>query len=101
MLSKEAQIITFPNVPNYDRERTVLLFPTDDALATADIPDNINKLVVVDSQWHKTHQMLRHPNLKGLLCVKISSYKTAFWRYQLKGDDFLSTIEGLFSFFSF
>lgn len=59
----------------------------------------IKKLVVVDSQWQKTHSILSHPNLTCLKCVKITEYKTSFWRYQHHGDSYLATIEAIYYFF--
>ena len=56
--------------------------------------NEIKRIVVVDSQWQKAKAVLNHPNLQKLKCVRINSNKTAFWRYQHHGDEFLATIEG-------
>jgi DTW domain. len=58
----------------------------------------IKRVVVVDSQWQKAKAVLSHPNLTKLKCVRINSSKTAFWRYQHHGDEFLATIEGFSCF---
>ena len=59
----------------------------------------IKKVVVIDSQWHKVHAILSHPNLNGMKCVKITEQKTTFWRYQKNGDAYLATIEAIYYFY--
>jgi DTW domain-containing protein YfiP len=54
----------------------------------------IKKLVVIDSTWQQTKQILRDEKIKGIPCVKLEPQQTKFWRYQDKGDDHLATVEG-------
>lgn len=81
---------------------TVLLYPSPASVAVADMPDElvarVERVVVIDSQWQKTGGMLAHPALKGLQHVRIQGARTAFWRHQSHGPEYLSTIEALYWF---
>jgi hypothetical protein len=57
----------------------------------------VRRVLVVDSQWHRTARFLRDDRLKGLATVKIDTYKTKFWRFQDQGEECLATLEGEFS----
>ncbi|KAF2071112.1 hypothetical protein CYY_007577 [Polysphondylium violaceum] len=90
----------FPNVPEYNAEETILLFPSEDSCFVKDIDcSKIKKVVFIESQWHNTKKILAHPNLKNVRCVKIDLQKTMFWRYQHHGENFLATIEAIYYFF--
>ena len=103
VLSDQAKMHESPNVPDYDPETTVLLFPSATAVDILDYPklSTLKRVVVVDSQWQKTNGIISHPNLAKLPCVVISKRSTYFWRYQPKdmGDDFLATIEAIYYFY--
>lgn len=90
-----------PNVPEYDPSDTVLLFPSADAVDISVYPklSEIQRVVVVDSQWQKTNGIISHPNLAKLPCVVISKQNTFFWRYQDVGEECLATIEAIYYFF--
>eukprot|EP01103_Thecamoeba_quadrilineata_P011260 TRINITY_DN2650_c0_g1_i1.p1 TRINITY_DN2650_c0_g1~~TRINITY_DN2650_c0_g1_i1.p1 ORF type:complete len:181 (+),score=21.98 TRINITY_DN2650_c0_g1_i1:381-923(+) len=59
----------------------------------------LRRIVLIDSQWHKTNIILKDERLKKLKGVRIENYKTAFWRYQTLGDECLATIEAIFYFY--
>ena len=97
------EIIEFPEVPKYNKDEVLLLFPQKDAKLLKDIKDldKIKKLVVIDSQWQTTKKMLNHENLCDLNCVIINTHDTLFWRYQPKSVDEkgLATIEAIYYFY--
>jgi len=83
--------------------KTLLLFPSKDALAPAEIPDlaDIERVVVVDSTWQQANTVLRSDLCQSLTRhVKLAeNHQTSFWRHQRKGDDHLATIEAIYYFF--
>jgi DTW domain-containing protein YfiP len=85
---------------SYDLATTVLLYPSKDAVSLRDLPPEdlarISRVVLVDSQWQRANQVLRHPAIAALRPVRISTATTAFWRYQSHGSDHLSTVEALY-----
>lgn len=101
VLSPQATMHEFPDVPEYDPADTVLLFPSPGAVDICEYQGPIRRVVVVDSQWQKTKSIVGHANLARLPCVVISKRNTFFWRYQPKemGDDFLATIEAIYYFY--
>ena len=103
VLSPQARMHESPEVPEYDPETSVLLFPSATAVDIVDYPKlaTLQRVIVIDSQWQKTNGIIAHPNLAKLPCVVISKRSTYFWRYQPKdmGDDFLATIEAIYYFY--
>lgn len=59
----------------------------------------IKRVVFIDSQWNRIGRILPDERLSRLPKVKITSYKTHFWRYQQEGADCLSTIEAIYHFY--
>jgi len=87
----------------YPPASTVLLFPSAQSVRLQDLPraelDAIERVVLVDSQWQRANAVLRHPALRALRPIHLSSgAQTAFWRYQSFGRDHLATIEALYYF---
>ena len=86
----------------YDARETVVLFPSDSAVEVSELPADklaaIRRVVLLDSQWSNAPRMLENPVVAGLQHVKIRAARTAFWRYQRKGQDHLSTVEALYWF---
>ncbi|EOD39978.1 hypothetical protein EMIHUDRAFT_223193 [Emiliania huxleyi CCMP1516] len=103
--------------------RTFLLFPSDDALTVpqlaakrepagtkapakarvqegdgADEDGNAGRLVVVviDSTWSQARQIMGHPCLQALPRVAVASHRTAFWRRQHLGENYLATVEAVY-----
>eukprot|EP00743_Colponemidia_sp_Colp-15_P008457 GILK01009193.1.p1 GENE.GILK01009193.1~~GILK01009193.1.p1 ORF type:complete len:296 (+),score=62.80 GILK01009193.1:23-910(+) len=85
------------DIPDYDLESTVLLFPCDDAVSFSEIDaSKIKRCVFVDSTWSQTKQIVQHPKMHRLRRVKIDSRKTTFWRFQRLSDEYLSTLEAIY-----
>ncbi|EZG77878.1 DTW domain protein [Gregarina niphandrodes] len=82
---------------------SILLFPCEDAVDVAEIEDwtGIENIIAIDSTWSQAKQIIGRylPNVKT---VKINKYKTTFWRYNDKeeqyGDSCLATIEAIYYF---
>ena len=60
VMCSNATMHVFPEFPDFDSEDTLLLFPTDDSVTVDEIEDlsKYKRLVVVESQWQKTRQMM-------------------------------------------
>ncbi|EGC36855.1 hypothetical protein DICPUDRAFT_150644 [Dictyostelium purpureum] len=97
----DVNFLEFPDeIPNYNVDETILLFPSDDSCFVKDLDfSNIKKVIFVESQWQNAKKILRSDQLKGIRCVKIDMQKTMFWRYQSHGDSYLATIEAIYYFF--
>jgi hypothetical protein len=79
------------------------LFPTNNAVFLDEIPEDefskIQRVIVLDCQWHVVKRLERHENLAGLRRVKIRNYSTTFWRFQSVGPECLATIEAIYYFY--
>ena len=53
-------------------------------------------IVVVDSTWAQSKQILRHPSVCGLPTLAVRSHRTAFWRRQTLGENYLSSVEAIY-----
>ncbi|KAN0032640.1 hypothetical protein ACTFIV_006548 [Dictyostelium citrinum] len=97
----DVKFIEFPEeIPDYNLDETILLYPSEDSCFVKDIDfSNIKKVLFVESQWHNARKILKHPKLQGIKCVKIDMQKTMFWRHQRHGDSYLATIEAIYYFF--
>jgi DTW domain len=89
------------NMPAFDPRTHVLLYPSDDSVAIADLePDvlaSIETVVAIEATWHKANTALRHPQLKRLRRIHLNKqYETAFWRLQHTSKNFLSTNEAVY-----
>ncbi|GAM23474.1 hypothetical protein SAMD00019534_066490 [Acytostelium subglobosum LB1] len=96
----DVSIHEFPEVPDYNVDETVLLYPsaTSEFVRESDL-SNVKRVVFIDSQWHTANRILRDPRVKKLRCIKIDQHKTLFWRYQQHGDAYLATIEAIYYFY--
>eukprot|EP01133_Synstelium_polycarpum_P001129 gene1129-1291_t len=97
---EDVTIYEFPDVPDYNVEETVLLFPSNESefVRESDL-SGVKRVVFIDSQWNTANRILRDPRVSKLRCIKIDMKKTLFWRYQKHGDAFLATIEAIYYFF--
>jgi len=95
------RFLDHPEIPQYNESETVLLYPSDDAPTVAAFPNlsKIKTVIFVDSQWHAANKILRHEALSKVPHIKITQYRTLFWRYQHCGDHCLATIEAIYYFF--
>ena len=92
----------FPDVPSFkDPEKVLLLFPSDDAVGLGDLKrEDFEDVVFIDCTWQQTASILRDGRFESFKKVKISSKRTAFWRYQTNlPDSCLATIEAIYFFF--
>jgi len=90
----------YPQIPDYNAEETVLLYPNKDAKAMEDLDlTKVKRVVVIDSTWNQTRFFLRDDKVQKLPCVKLQGKKTYFWRYQRECDTCLSTIEAIYYFY--
>jgi DTW domain-containing protein YfiP len=85
------------NVPDYDPERTLLLFPSKDAKVIQDIEfDSYDQIMVIDGTWSQAKSMVARVSTVFQRHVKIVSTSTMFWRYQRFDSSYLSTIEAIY-----
>lgn len=90
-------------VPNFDVETTILLFPKEESVPITSMSKEdlgkINRVVLIDSTWLQVNKFLQNENVSKLKTVVINTEKTIFWRYQ-RGvtDKNLSTIEAMYFF---
>ncbi|CAI4225964.1 unnamed protein product [Auanema sp. JU1783] len=102
----QTRVFDWPKVFDYRAEEddgkgaTVLVFPSKDAVSIDKFVKEkgpIKRIVVLDCTWFQVTQMNRTPEIQGLPCVSLSSYKTAFWRPQHNyNETFLATIEAIY-----
>ncbi|EKE37003.1 DTW domain containing protein [Entamoeba nuttalli P19] len=98
----DTQWIEFPNeIPQYDPNETILLFPSPDAKRLSDFDDlkKYKRMVCIESVWYKANAVLNHPNIKNLPKAIICAEETLFWRYQNISNTNLSTIEAIYYFY--
>jgi len=96
-------VSNYPEIPKFDMESTVLLYPKEDAQLVQDMsPEEFGKIkraVFVDCSWLQTYSVLNSDNLMDLKCIKINTEKTNFWRYQRNvSDENLATVEAVYIF---
>eukprot|EP01086_Lenisia_limosa_P001562 TRINITY_DN13082_c0_g1_i1.p1 TRINITY_DN13082_c0_g1~~TRINITY_DN13082_c0_g1_i1.p1 ORF type:complete len:253 (+),score=16.71 TRINITY_DN13082_c0_g1_i1:58-816(+) len=86
-------------IPEFDPETTVLLFPSEDAQSLDELDfDKVANVVFIESTWQTCGGILQNPSVEGIPRVKIPNRETLFWRHQNFGPSFLSTIEAIFYF---
>lgn len=90
-------------VPDFDYDRTILLFPKEDSVPVTSMTkedlSKINTVVLIDSTWLQVNKFLVNEKVAKLKPVVINTERTIFWRYQ-RGitDKNLSTIEAMYFF---
>eukprot|EP00033_Pygsuia_biforma_P004892 GCRY01005364.1.p1 GENE.GCRY01005364.1~~GCRY01005364.1.p1 ORF type:complete len:262 (+),score=23.22 GCRY01005364.1:66-851(+) len=95
----DVSIHNFPDIPYFDPETTLVLYPCAEASSIEDVDlTHYKHVVFVDSTWNKTYNILHSPQIERLKRVKIHSYETLFWRYQSYGREYLATIEAIYYF---
>jgi hypothetical protein len=84
---EQVRICQFPEgVPAYDRDTTVLVYPSEDATTLPAMSleqlRGVKRVVLVDSSWEKSKKIMRHQSVQSLPCVKLAAPPTSrFWRY--------------------
>ncbi|ELP83919.1 hypothetical protein EIN_311800 [Entamoeba invadens IP1] len=99
---QDATWVEFPDeIPEYDSNETLLLFPSEDAKKLSEIPDlkKYKRVVCIESVWDKANAVKCHKNLVNLPKAVICAESTLFWRYQHLSDANLSTIEAIYYFY--
>eukprot|EP00301_Raphidiophrys_heterophryoidea_P005996 c12458_g1_i1.p1 GENE.c12458_g1_i1~~c12458_g1_i1.p1 ORF type:complete len:198 (+),score=38.77 c12458_g1_i1:1-594(+) len=82
LMSKDIALLDYPNVPEYDKSKTLLLYPSQEAKSVSEINlGDYNKVVFVDCTWTQAITIMGHANLQGLTHVKLEAQETAFWRF--------------------
>jgi DTW domain-containing protein YfiP len=90
----------FPNIPTFNPEETLVLFPSVEAKSLNEIDlKKFRRAVFIDCTWNQTHPIVTHPNIVNLTRIKIQNHRTLFWRYQNESPEFLATIEAIYFFF--
>lgn len=104
---ESVRIFTYPDLP--DTEKSILIFPSDDAEDAADFMDRVKKenggtfpyerVLFIDSTWNQTYKISHDPKIINLPRVKITGIESLFWRYQ-RGNPttHLATIEAVYYF---
>jgi hypothetical protein len=87
-------------VPCYSFEETLVVFPSSDSVHIDEVEglEKVNRLILVESTWKKTVQLLEIPQVKDLRRVRLRYLPPAshFWRWHAKANHCVSTIEALF-----
>ncbi|KAA6377138.1 MAG: putative DTW domain protein [Streblomastix strix] len=98
---EQAHMYEFPDVPDYDPNTTICLFPSPQSEDVTDIKDwnQINKVVFIDSTWQQTGGICIDKRIQKLRKVQIHKQQTKFWRVQDKSPEYLATIEAIYYFF--
>ena len=97
------RIFTYPDVPDYEGENVVLLYPGKEAKSLSEACKGqegnggsrpIDRVVFIDSTWNQAKRIYLDPRVAKLPQVVIQDRETVFWRYQ-KGlsKTHLATIE--------
>ncbi len=91
----------YPELPCFDANDTLLVYPHPDAVTLAGIADlsRFKRVVFVDSAWRKSQVILKHSTFRNLTRVRLDDYNTLFWRHQTVGPTCLATIEAIYYFF--
>jgi DTW domain-containing protein YfiP len=85
---------------NLDSDRTLLLFPSEQAQDVKNVEFNsFDQVIVVDGTWRQAKTMTRLLSKKFTRHVKIQNHSTLFWRYQKFSMDYLATIEAIYWFY--
>ncbi|KAI9250972.1 DTW domain-containing protein [Phascolomyces articulosus] len=95
----DVKVYSWQEIPEFEKpERTLLLFPGDDAKRLEDIPrESFDRITVIDGTWKQAGKIVREtPVLQRMQKVTIAPRKTHFWRYQQLGENHLATIEAIY-----
>jgi len=107
-----ARIFTFPDIPDYDPQSTLLVFPGPESSSLSELVSTVRlcdqeveevfpyiRVVFIDSTWNQCYSITEDQRMKNLKKVIIKSRNTMFWRYQAgKPREYLATIEAIYYF---
>lgn len=108
----DVKIYTYPNFPQYDPSKVILIFPGKSALPlqewwTRTVQTScgqesrcpFERVVFIDSTWKQAKQLYNDLTIKSLPCVVLTSHKSLFWRHQRgKPVNHLATVEAIYYF---
>ncbi|XP_014245995.1 DTW domain-containing protein 1 [Cimex lectularius] len=101
---EDVTIYTYPAIPNYDPEKTLLVFPGKEAksldhwMSRTEV--TFEKVIFIDSTWNQCKGIYKDARIKRLPCVVLRNRITQFWRHQNGSPRwYLSTIEAIHQFF--
>jgi len=97
---ERVSMFTFPSLPDYRPEDTLLVFPGEGSSSIQELSHiSWKKVLFIDSTWHQCYSICQDPRIKGLQKVQIESRQTMFWRSQKgKPKEYLATIEAIYYF---
>ncbi|XP_032663098.1 DTW domain-containing protein 1 [Odontomachus brunneus] len=118
---EDVKIYTYPQIPEIDKEETILIFPSKTAIRVEDLfmrektnneesqnpttTERINtvlpikRAIFIDSTWQQTKEIYKDTRLNGLRCVVLKSRISQFWRNQKNCPRwYLATIEAIHQF---
>jgi len=121
--NSDTTVRTWPDIPDYDANTTLLVFPCDTSVSLAQLAGDLkikeeeeeegvkvkkrakysmpyDTIVFIESTWNQAHSIFIDERLQKLKRIQLQDYETHFWRYQRgKPTTFLSTIEAIYWFF--
>jgi DTW domain-containing protein YfiP len=84
-------------VPDYDPEKTLLLFPSKDAKDIQDVElTSFDRIIVIDGTWSQARSMAARVSTVFRRHVRVANTQTLFWRWQRLDSSYLSTIEAIY-----
>ena len=95
----DVKVYNWQEIPEFQQpERSLLLFPGDDAKRLDEVPrESFDRITVIDGTWKQAGKIVREtPLLQRMQKVTIAPRKTHFWRYQQMGENHLATIEAIY-----
>lgn len=97
LASDQVTIYQYPTVPDYPKDEVVILYPSEEATMMSEVDlSSFKRVVFIDSTWSQSKRIARDPKVASLRRVMIPNHRTAFWRYQQHGPEFLATIEAIY-----
>lgn len=98
IVSPDVHIHTFPDIPNLNPDKTLLLYPSNEATSIHEIADiaTIENVLFIDSTWQKSKVVANDPRLKAFRPVRIQQQTSLFWRFQNNDPSHLATVEAIY-----
>ncbi len=71
MVGPQVRLVEYPAIPDFDPDRTILVFPSRDAVAIPDlVPGSFDRVLFIDSTWAQTNRIVtvRLTVIAGVSC---------------------------------
>lgn len=95
----QVHLQSLEELPQLDPTRSVVMFPSDDALLPDQLSvEELGHVIIIDSKWRKARELNDHPSLQGMKRVKLpGNPRSSFWRFHTAEttDEGVCTIEAL------